>query len=228
MENQLLSHPVGRQIVVGDIHGCFATFKALLEDKIQITQDDQLILLGDIINRGPSSRKVLDYLLTLELSHEVYCIRGNHEHNFLIAYECGVDFFEQFLSECNAEDLLEGDVHTYLDFCARMPYFLETPTHLLSHMGFSSDFPPRMSDTRSFFHQQKLVVNLAAINSKKQVHGHVVKPLNYILEEVRAEKKQITIDGGCWYGERDGLGYLCALDLNSNELFTQKNKEPIA
>lgn len=47
----------GRRIAIGDIHGCLNTFQKLLE-KIDLTHDDQLFLLGDLIDKGQRSRGV--------------------------------------------------------------------------------------------------------------------------------------------------------------------------
>ena len=49
----------GRLIAIGDIHGCYQEFTELLE-RLELTKDDQLILLGDLVNRGPDSSKVIE------------------------------------------------------------------------------------------------------------------------------------------------------------------------
>ena len=41
----------GRLIAIGDIHGCHAEFAELLE-RVEPTADDQLVLLGDLVNPG--------------------------------------------------------------------------------------------------------------------------------------------------------------------------------
>ena len=49
-----------RQIIIGDIHGCFDEFEALLEE-IGITDEDEIISLGDIVDRGPKSVELYEY-----------------------------------------------------------------------------------------------------------------------------------------------------------------------
>lgn len=49
----------GRIIAIGDIHGCHEEFAELLR-RLKLTRADRLILLGDLINRGPDSRAVID------------------------------------------------------------------------------------------------------------------------------------------------------------------------
>lgn len=228
MGMHLSTIPKGRQLVIGDVHGCFDTLYALVEEQIQLKQGDQLIFLGDLINRGADSKKVLDYLMQLELEYEVYCIKGNHEHNLLTAYDCGMDFFDDFLHEYNSDDLMAGDLNIYLDFCARMPYYIETSTHIFSHMGFSSKQPRPITDTRAYFHRQSLPISDISIDNKIQIQGHLAMALSQISEAVEQQAPVLHIDAGCYYNRVDGLGYLCALDTKDNLLYVQKNIEKAA
>jgi diadenosine tetraphosphatase ApaH/serine/threonine PP2A family protein phosphatase len=68
----------GRVIAVGDIHGCAREFEALLE-KLKLTRGDRLILLGDLVNRGPDSGKVI----ALARQHAHRALLGNHELRLL-------------------------------------------------------------------------------------------------------------------------------------------------
>ncbi|MET0262536.1 MAG: metallophosphoesterase [Rariglobus sp.] len=68
----------GRIIAIGDIHGCHQEFAELLE-RLQLTKDDRLILVGDLINRGPDSCKVID----LARQHRAVSLLGNHELRLL-------------------------------------------------------------------------------------------------------------------------------------------------
>ncbi|MDP3073312.1 MAG: metallophosphoesterase [Opitutaceae bacterium] len=68
----------GRIIAVGDIHGCAVEFEALL-GKLALTRHDRLILLGDLINRGPDSGRVL----ALARAHAHRSLLGNHELRLL-------------------------------------------------------------------------------------------------------------------------------------------------
>lgn len=68
----------GRLIAIGDIHGCHAEFAELL-DRLALAKDDRLILLGDLINRGPDSIKVID----LARATNAVSLLGNHELRLL-------------------------------------------------------------------------------------------------------------------------------------------------
>lgn len=69
---------------IGDIQGCDQPFGHLLE-KIDFSPSrDQLVILGDLINRGPASVAVLRRLMALEGS--VTCVLGNHDlHGLAVA-----------------------------------------------------------------------------------------------------------------------------------------------
>ena len=68
----------GRVIAVGDIHGCAWEFEQLLE-KLALTRHDRLILLGDLVNRGPDSARVI----ALARVHAHRSLLGNHELRLL-------------------------------------------------------------------------------------------------------------------------------------------------
>src|ERR1051325_2940951 len=71
-------HNTMRTLAIGDIHGCRTALETLIA-LVNPTPDDQLIFLGDYVNRGPDSRGVIGFLLKLaELRHCVF-LRGNHE-----------------------------------------------------------------------------------------------------------------------------------------------------
>lgn len=64
----------GRLIAIGDIHGCHREFEDLL-NKLKLERHDRVILLGDLINRGPDSAAVV--ALAREYAH--LSLLGNHE-----------------------------------------------------------------------------------------------------------------------------------------------------
>nr|WP_321464413.1 metallophosphoesterase family protein [uncultured Desulfobulbus sp.] len=69
---------------VGDIHGCHHKLVTLLGRLPLNPDEDTLVFLGDYINRGPDSRKVLDALLDLQRRYRhVVFLKGNHEQALL-------------------------------------------------------------------------------------------------------------------------------------------------
>jgi serine/threonine protein phosphatase 1 len=68
----------GRLIAVGDIHGCHAEFEELL-GRLDLKEGDRLVLLGDLVNRGPDSRTVID----IARAAGSISLLGNHELRLL-------------------------------------------------------------------------------------------------------------------------------------------------
>lgn len=67
-----------RLLAIGDIHGCCRALDALLA-AIKPRPEDQIIPLGDYVDRGPASRQVLDRLIHLAERCAVIPILGNHD-----------------------------------------------------------------------------------------------------------------------------------------------------
>src|ERR1039457_2707378 len=73
-----------RRFVIGDIHGCSATLRRLVEEIIVLNRNDELYLLGDLIDRGPDTKGLLDFIFELSgQGFAVSSVRGNHEDMFL-------------------------------------------------------------------------------------------------------------------------------------------------
>ena len=80
-----------KRIVIGDIHGKNQLLEKLIEYH---GKDNQFIFLGDFIDRGETSREVVDYIIKLP---QKICLMGNHE-DLLIRFLKGNDpkFAEEF------------------------------------------------------------------------------------------------------------------------------------
>jgi serine/threonine protein phosphatase 1 len=82
--------PAGRRVyAIGDIHGRLDLLERLLE---RVADDDargdaELIFLGDLVDRGPDSRGVVQRLLALRDTRPARFLMGNHEEVFLRALD---------------------------------------------------------------------------------------------------------------------------------------------
>lgn len=65
-----------KYIVVGDIHGCFDELLALLT-KCGYRPGDFLISVGDLMDRGPKSRDVIEWFMAAE---NAFVVEGNHDN----------------------------------------------------------------------------------------------------------------------------------------------------
>jgi serine/threonine protein phosphatase 1 len=71
-----------RKLIIGDIHGCFDELEELLA-RVGPGPDDTIIALGDLVDRGPDTPKVLTFFETHENART---IMGNHERKHVRAY----------------------------------------------------------------------------------------------------------------------------------------------
>ena len=87
------SVPIGTRVyAIGDIHGRLDLLDALLElvaadEAARCAADTRLIFLGDLVDRGPDSRGVVERLMALAARRPVRFLLGNHEEVFLRALD---------------------------------------------------------------------------------------------------------------------------------------------
>jgi serine/threonine protein phosphatase 1 len=72
---------LGRDFIVGDVHGMFSALEDLLDAAGFDPAADRLFCAGDLVDRGPESTKVLEWLV----QPWFYSVRGNHEQMVLAA-----------------------------------------------------------------------------------------------------------------------------------------------
>jgi serine/threonine protein phosphatase 1 len=119
----------GRLIAVGDIHGCHSEFSELL-GQLELKEGDRLVLLGDLVNRGPSSTKVID----LARGAGAVSLLGNHELRLLKFRKTGD---RKYIKEHDTEtfEALRPEDWAYLE---GMPLTFEEPelNTVFVHGGF--------------------------------------------------------------------------------------------
>ena len=85
--------------VIGDIHGCCDELRHLI-GALPIGPDDEVIFLGDYIDRGPDSRAVISFLIELKdrlRENRLVFLKGNHEDMLLSYLELSGQYGKMFL-----------------------------------------------------------------------------------------------------------------------------------
>lgn len=109
---------------IGDLQGCYQSFRQLL-DLVQFEpSSDQLWLVGDLVNRGPDSLALLRFLKQLGDSTKI--VLGNHDLHLLMVAEglakmAAGDTLQAILDAPDRDDLLywlrhQPLLHTEGDF----------------------------------------------------------------------------------------------------------------
>lgn len=73
-----------RRLIIGDIHGHYSGLMQLW-NLIAPTAEDQIYCIGDLIDRGPQSAEVVEFVRR----HAAGCVRGNHEQLLLDTFVNG-------------------------------------------------------------------------------------------------------------------------------------------
>ena len=133
----------GRVLAIGDIHGCSNALNFLLE-AVKITSQDTVVVLGDLIDRGPDSRAVLERLLQLADEVNLIAIRGNHEEMLLQSQERGTPRMVWIGAGAKATlDSYGGGIETipkrHIDFVTSMKRYWQTDTHIFVHANVDPD-----------------------------------------------------------------------------------------
>ncbi|KAL4439849.1 hypothetical protein ABPG75_002850 [Micractinium tetrahymenae] len=126
-----------RIIILGDIHGCPDELQSLL-DKVQYRQGvDLLLSVGDLVNKGPDSEKVLKMAKELGMQ----AVRGNHD-------DAAVEAFRAWLS---GRDMPKPAKHHWVPgleeslaaLLADLPFTLQLPAYnvILVHAGLVPGMP---------------------------------------------------------------------------------------
>jgi serine/threonine protein phosphatase 1 len=218
-----------RAVAISDIHGCLKTFRALVEEKVQLTTGDTLYLLGDYIDRGPNSKGVIDYILELQgTGYQVKCLTGNHEKMLLDALKDRAkrDLFLRNGGKQTMESygltFSEILLHPHLKFYNSLKYFIETEDYILVHAGlnFRKDNPFLDTDSMLWIRDWYNRMDKTKLDGKIIVHGHTPQSVDKIkkLHENMATNQYMNIDVGCFRYD-----VMCALDLTNRELYFQNS-----
>lgn len=209
---------------IGDVHGCADELEELL-GMLPLRDDSTLVMLGDYIDRGPFSRRVIETLIEWKKRHDIVTLSGNHE-----------EMLREFLDGSNpqrvARFILNGGSSTLADFAddhgewvipeshvqflEGLKLWHETDEHFFVHAGVPDmalkDIDP-VRDRDELLWIRRAFIGNTRRWEKRIVHGHT--PVNAV--EVSASR--INVDTACAYG-----GFLTAIELPSHRIYSVPRK----
>lgn len=230
------SIPEGRRVyAVGDIHGRADLFDALLrkidiDDAHRPAADTTLILLGDLVDRGPDSRGVIERAMQLEAEdRDVRFLAGNHEEVFLESVRAPSPEVARFfyriggretiisygLDEAEMNNLDHHDLSRRIPelvpadhaaFLERFEDAIEIGGYLFVHAGVKPDVPLDRQKVRHLRWIREEFLDHRGTLDKLVVHGHTIS------ENVEERSHRIGIDTGAWES-----GILTAIGLQGTD-----------
>ncbi|HUI24572.1 MAG TPA: metallophosphoesterase family protein [Candidatus Kryptonia bacterium] len=218
-----------RTFVVGDLHGCVDELEVLLEG-LALTAGDNVIFLGDYVDRGPASSAVIERLIRLR-NEGPACVflRGNHEDMFLAYMGLGGLYGDAFLVNGGRATLRSYN----LEGCERSEVAQRIPP---AHREFLQEGLREYEVTGGF-----LCVH-AGINPLRALDQQSAEDLLWIREEFirnhhrlpytvlfgHTPTREVLLDLPYKVGLDTGLVYsnkLSCLELHSADLFQVKRGE---
>lgn len=124
-----------RTFVIGDIHGCYRELMLLL-DKAAPGGEDRIVALGDIVDRGPDTPRVLKFFRE---TPNAMSLKGNHERKHVRWYN---GLTKPGLSQVVSRwQIGEERYPEEIEFMSAFPHYLDTAGALLLHGFFEPGVP---------------------------------------------------------------------------------------
>jgi serine/threonine protein phosphatase 1 len=194
---------IERRFIVGDIHGCLGALKDLMEKISWRPEKDQLIFLGDYIDRGEDPKGVVDYILGLQRqSSLIQCLKGNHE-DILLKYLDNGDI-RTLLYNGGKSTLISysrnnGDVHfpsTHISFFQSLQHVIELDDYYVVHAGFQPGVVIQKQTLRDLLWIRDAFIFSDYDFGKKVIFGHTPFSDPLIMDT------KIGLDTGVVYGNK--------------------------
>ncbi|MEJ7927343.1 metallophosphoesterase family protein [Sphingobium sp. AN641] len=222
---------------IGDIHGRADLLGQLLD---LIAQDVagrprlpiHLVLLGDLVDRGPHSAQVVTHAISLsQAGSHVHILKGNHEEVFVLAARGdpraartlrrigGIATLESYGLAADGGAAMDDDEiagwllnhvpRAHVDFLDGLPDRLEMRDYLFVHAGVRPHVPLADQDPADLRWIRQEFLNHGRSFGPMVVHGHS------ITDDVDERANRIGIDTGAW-----SSGRLTALGLHGADRWT--------
>lgn len=183
--------------VIGDVHGKADLLQTLLDELKQITScPDQVIFLGDLIDRGPDSKAVVDMVIdTIRTFPGSKLIMGNHESMLLEFVDDDVPrplAVNQWLFKHGGaatassygidpkavgwEILRERLPQDHVDLFRQAEKFVELDNHILVHAGLMPGVPLAEQKPYDLMWIREPFLKHRGSFGKPLIHGHTITP----------------------------------------------------
>ncbi|MGQ9860272.1 MAG: metallophosphoesterase family protein [Thermodesulfobacteriota bacterium] len=215
----------GRIFAIGDIHGYINKLEAIMR-KIHPDPDrDELVFLGDYVDRGPNSKEVVEMVLEIRRAFpRTVCLMGNHEFTLLDYLTYRKDPWTFFLNggieTIHSYDLIGDDIESRMPpehlafFNSLRPYY-ETEQYIFVHAGLREGVSLQEQTLDDLVWIRREFIECKKDFGKLVIFGHTPFPRPLI------QFNKIGIDTGAGYG-----GALTCLELPARVFHSTYGIEP--
>lgn len=201
--------------IIGDMHGCAKSLERLLE---KIPDEEQLFSTGDLIDRGPDSKRVV----SLCIERGIRSVMGNHEHMFF-DYIDGAKYYGSGTYLMNGgdktiNDYKEGLSSQHMEYLKALPLYIETEHFFLSHAGIHFMKTIDEASDLTLDMEHNILWNRAGLADlgKPQVIGHNMQ--SNVSKEMKEDKLiSVNIDTGCCNPD---FGKLTAISMPDGKIIS--------
>jgi serine/threonine protein phosphatase 1 len=179
---------MGRLIAIGDIHGRLSKLEMLME-AVSPAKEDSLVFLGDYIDRGPESFRVVEFIPKMKGEYPgIVTLRGNHE-DLVLSFLQGKK--DEYLRQIWLEK--GGGKHTLWSYSRsghslsvheelfkKLPLSWETDDYFFCHAGVRPGEPLGKQSPVDLLEIREGFIDSTAKFGKIIVHGHTrsVRPVS--------------------------------------------------
>ena len=204
-------------LVIGDVHGCFNTLRALFKSHWN-EKESIVVITGDIIHKGLHSGKTLKYLrkLSNKFPKSIVVVKGNHEQMVFNAHFKG-EVYPNW-KKLKRDILKQGlNIKKTIKWICDLPVIWENNSLIITHAGIALDDDNNFNlDSKSSILNNRLELKNC---SKLQIFGHVIQDFNQ--PRFFPNSNSWGIDTGCWQG-----GGLTAIKLELNGKIIEIIRQP--
>lgn len=202
--------------VMSDIHGCYDKFIKMIS-LIDLKKEDELYILGDVLDRGEEPLKIIDYIITHK---NIILLKGNHEKFFENYFESGETFFwHKNGGEVTYRKIIErGQAYEYMlyELIRKLPLVKVIDKFILSHSGLffplnydelSLERLLELQDEDDYLWTRDYINSDIQFKDYKIICGHTpVQSITKNYEDVKIlhRKGHIFIDTGCVFENAGG------------------------
>jgi serine/threonine protein phosphatase 1 len=210
-----------RRIVIGDVHGHYEGLMKLL-DAIAPASDDQVYFLGDLIDRGPQSAQVVNFVK----DSPYQCLLGNHEQMLLniLTKRIPTPTVQAWLysgGQATVASYEEATIpHDHLEWFDNLPTYIDLGDIWLVHAGVNPFIPlteqtaNQLCWVRDEFHS----IEEPYFSDKLMIIGHTI---TFTLPgvppgQLAQGQGWLDIDTGAYHPRS---GWLTGLDITNNLVY---------